>query len=115
MSQPVFAETLRCKIRDNSTIGDAGIAEEAVVKISGSKATYTDKYTLHFFGKGIDATNHKNQSRIEFKYSAVLPLEGGQTAKMQWYITYIKSTKILAINTVLSGYDNDNKGMGKCR
>lgn len=114
MGSPIAAEELRCNIRPANDRGNL-IPKEALIALSAAKATYRDAITYNILTEDVEVKNNPNLSRLKFDYTVDLPLSNGTKARTQYSVTYVKSTKVISIYAVLSGYDNQAMGTGKCR
>lgn len=114
MGSPIAAEELKCSIRSANDVGGL-IPKEALISLSESKATYRDGITYNILSEDMKVKNNPNLSRLKFDYTVDLPLNNGAKVRTQYSVTYVKSTKVISIYAVLSGYDNQAQGAGKCR
>lgn len=108
------AEVYNCTLTD---YGEGGfIPSSATISIKDGVAVYQDPFVdLSLGERGVSAEiNNLTSKRISFKYRLTIPLQSGAEGSLQYTATYFRNSNKLNIRAILSGYDNNITGSGRC-
>lgn len=109
------AQTLTCINKDYGTGGF--IPENSKISKVDGKYFYVDQIISFLDGsKGIVGKSKSTRNdRIYFEYDLQMPLKNAGESKIKYKVVFYPQKRKIVYSAILSGYDNNIRGDGRCR